>query len=107
MEDLSNKYFFMIEPDLKNAPSINAIEDSVSQKMDFVFSKAEKSGYAYKGIHFTQCGECSDNHDWILPNKMITNSLCKYYIRYYRDHIPSSEMSKLEDLYSKLNKSMK
>ena len=55
---------------------------------------------AWKGTHTTDCGERSDNKDHLLMNGMITNSLCVFYLQYYRDAIPSSEMSKVNDLCS-------
>jgi len=57
-----------------------------------------REGSAYKGTHSTECGERSDNEDYLLPNGMITNSLAPFYLRWYRDSIPATEMKKLEAL---------
>ena len=61
----------------------------------------------YKGFHHTECGECSTNKDYQLKNGMITNSLAPFYLRWYRDVIPETEMSKIEQLkkfYDESNK---
>jgi len=52
----------------------------------------------YFGFHVTDCGEWSTCVDYLLGNGMITNSLCVFYLRYYRDVIPDSEMQKVMDL---------
>lgn len=56
------------------------------------------TNYAYKGFHSTDCGKHSTNVDYLLKNGMITNSLCVYYLKYYRDSIPLSEMKKVIEL---------
>lgn len=53
---------------------------------------------AYKGWHRTECGENSSNKDYLLKNGMITNSLCIFYLKYYRDSIPESELEKVNKL---------
>lgn len=50
---------------------------------------------AYKRCHGTECGEFSTNQDYLLKNGMITNSLCVFYLQYYRNSIPKSEMDKV------------
>jgi hypothetical protein len=103
MIDLSDKYLLMIEPDQEGIPSEKPIEDELSRKVDFIFSKCKPSTYASAGTHKTRCGKYSDNVDWILPNGIITNSLCKYYIKFYREYIPSSEIDKVNTLFDKLH----
>jgi len=104
MIQLSDRYFLMIEPDQEGIPSEKPIEDELSIKVDFIFSKCKASAYASAGVHKTRCGKYSDNVDWILPNGVITNSLCKYYIRFYREYIPSSEIAKISTLFDEFQK---
>ncbi len=92
----------MIEPDQEGKPSINPIEDELTQKVDYIFAKCKTLDYCYKGFHITRCGIFSDNDDWLLPNGMITNSLCVYYIRYYRNFIPECEIEKINDIYDEI-----
>ena len=102
MIDLTNKYFLMIEPDKEGIPSQESIEDELTHKVDYIFFKCTNSNYRYRGFHITRCGEFSDNNNWILTNGMITNSLCIYYIRYYRNYIPQSEIEKINNIYDDL-----
>lgn len=55
-------------------------------------------GSGFRGIHITECHQYSDNHDFLLENGMITNSLAPYYLQYYRHMIPQSEMDKVNQL---------
>lgn len=57
-----------------------------------------RPGYGYKGTHRTDCGERSDNCDFLLENGMITNSLAPFYVKWYRYSIPESDIKKLKDL---------
>ena len=104
MIDLSNKYFLMIEPDKLSDPSDNPTEDEITNKVDFIFSKCTNPNYCYNGFHITKRGKFSDNKIWILPNGMITNNLCTYYVRYYRLFIPDSEIEKINKVYEEINK---
>lgn len=45
-------------------------------------------GSGWRGHHRTDCGETSSATDYLLGNGMITNGLCVFYLRYYRDVIP-------------------
>ncbi len=63
----------------------------------------QKNGYfspnvMYKGIHRTDCGECSSCCDYRLENGMITNSLAPFYAKWYRYSIPKNDMIKLKKL---------
>lgn len=102
MIDLSDKYFMMIEPDKKGKPTVDPIEDELTRKVDYIFSKCKPSNYCYRGFHITRCGKFSDNHDWILSNGMITNNLCTYYIRHYREFVPESEIEKINRVYDEM-----
>lgn len=97
-----DKYLLMIEPDKEGSPSSEPLEDEITRKVDVLFDHCNPSDYRFKGWHSTNCGERSDNRDWFLPNGVITNSLCTYYIRYYRPYIPQIELDKIERLYNDL-----
>jgi len=63
------------------------------------------SGDAYLGVFTAADGARSTNCDYLLINGMITNSLAPYYLLWYRDVIPESEMEKvlqLEIAYGKV-----
>lgn len=111
-------YLLYIEPKLEEKLS-DPIEDELVQLMEMALSKAKqggsmysnkennglidgkpafRTGSAFKGSHRTECGERSSNCDYLLENYMITNSLAPFYLRWYRNSIPESEMIKLKKL---------
>lgn len=111
-------YLLYIEPKIEEKLQ-EPIEDELVQLMELALSKAKKgtSIYsnkennglidgkpafrvesAFKGTHITECGERSSNCDYLLENYMITNSLAPFYLRWYRNSIPKSEMIKLKKL---------
>lgn len=103
MINLSEKYLLMIEPDKITEIANSPIEDELTSKIEFIFSKCIPSSYCFKGIHVTECKMTSDNRDWILPvDNIITNSLCIYYVKFYRHAIPQSEINKINKLYDVL-----
>jgi hypothetical protein len=55
-------------------------------------------GCGYKGYHRTACGERSDGIDYFLENGMVTHNLSVFYLSWYRNSIPESEMNKLNRL---------
>jgi len=57
-----------------------------------------KKGNGWKGDHGTDCGECSSNHDYLLNNGLITNSLSVFYVKYYRNSIHENDWIKLKQL---------
>jgi len=63
-------------------------------ELDFEFSK----DCSYKGFHISDDGELSSAHDYLLENNLITNSLCVYYVRYYRNSICKNDWIKLKRL---------
>ncbi|OPX87479.1 MAG: hypothetical protein A4E53_02467 [Pelotomaculum sp. PtaB.Bin104] len=102
--NLSDEYFLMIEPDKEGPPLTTPIEDELSNKVDYIFSKCKPLDYSFRGFHQTKCFKVSDNKNWFLPNGMITNSLYTYYIRYYRNYVPQSEIDKINKIYNELTK---
>jgi hypothetical protein len=52
----------------------------------------------YRGIHTTHCGKTSTDMDYLLRSDQITNALCVFYLRWYRDSIPAVEMEKVRAL---------
>lgn len=90
------------------------IDDDLTRKLEAAFAQAVSGvanysrvgepesfipGSAWCGGHRTDCGKNSDNHDYLLPNGLITNSLCVFYVRWYRNSIPACDMRKLQTLY--------
>lgn len=108
----NSKYLLYIEPK-KEDKSENPTVDDITKKVELLLSQSKKGaarysnlesegefeeGNAWRGIHGTECGERSDNKDYLLPNGMITNSLCVFYLKYYRSSIPETEMLKVKQL---------
>lgn len=104
MENLSDKYLLMIEPDLKGKASLLPLLDDITRKTIYLYSLTKPSEDSYRGFHATQDGQISDNKDHILPNGIITHSLCVHYIKYYRPYVPQSEIDKINRLYTELNR---
>ena len=89
------------------------LDDEISSFMELAILEAKRGvanysnmgspeifyeGSGYRGFHTTECGEDSDNLDYQLKNGMITNSLAPFYLRFYRNSIPDSEMLKVNEL---------
>lgn len=53
---------------------------------------------SYRGVHTNCDGTTSSSQDYLLPNGMVTNSLCIYYLNWFRKAIPATEMAKLDEL---------
>lgn len=98
MHNLANIYVLMIEPDIEGKKSKKPIEDNLTMVVDKLMAMCVFKDIRYRGTHRTNCGEKSDNKDWILPGGQITNSLAPYYIRYYRPYIPECEIIKIKKL---------
>lgn len=96
------KYLLYIEPNASEKME-NPLDDELTMLMEMALSK-RKIILSYRGVHTTGCGEISTNHDYLLENGMITNSLAAFYLRWYRFSIPESEMKKvleLQDFYKR------
>lgn len=109
----NSKYLLYIEPKASEKLQ-NPIEDELTQLMEMALSKSKRGGAnysdledsgnsfhegsAWRGIHRTDCGECSSNCDFLLENGMITNSLAPFYLKWYRYSIPENDMKKIEEL---------
>lgn len=110
----NSKFLLFIEPNKKEKLKI-PVNDTTTEIMKIAMEEASigianysdigvketfRNCSGYKGFHTTSCGINSNNHDYLLANGMITNSLCVFYLQYYRNSIPKSEMSKVEELIS-------
>ena len=108
----NTKFLLFIEPK-KEEKLHTPIDDKYTRLMDYALSKAIigaanyssvgeepefREGYGWKGFHRTDCGECSGNKEYLLENGMVTNSLATFYLKYYRNSIPKSEMYKVYKL---------
>ena len=96
--------------------SAEPVDDELTRKVEHAMSKAKEGAAHYsdlengfngehdfvdsgwRGMHRTACGEWSDNHDYLLPNGLITNSLAVFYVRWYRSAIPACDLAKLATL---------
>lgn len=94
---LDDGYFMMIEP---KQDCQEPIYDDITSSAELL-EKVLVQKNSYRGWHKANCGRQSDNHDWICPNGMITNSLMLHYITYHRNEVPESEIKKLERMYNK------
>ena len=110
MHRIDNTYFLLfIEPKKEEKLEI-PLDDELSQIMKVALTEAKRgmSNYSrlnempyfhvcngYKGYHRTDCGERSYPADFLLENGMITNGLAAFYLRFYRNSIPESEMKKV------------
>ena len=108
----NSRFLLYIEP-CSEAKSLTPVNDEITQIMELALSEAVsgvasyskmnipewfEKGNGWRGSHCSDCGERSDNQDYLLKNGMITNSLCVFYLQYYRDSIPESEMNKVKEL---------
>ena len=110
--DDNSKFLLYIEPKASEKLLV-PVNDEITALMEKAFSDAisgaanynkvnepesfsPKSGF--KGFHRTDCGEISTNHDYLLRNNLITNSLAVFYVRWYRNSIPPSDWDKIEKL---------
>lgn len=108
----NSKYLLYIEPKASEKLS-EPIEDEWTKLIDKAFNNSIqgaahysnlndngtfREGSGFKGFHRTECGERSSNRDYLLENGMITNSLAPFYIRWYRNSIPDSEINKIKEL---------
>lgn len=113
MHRVDNSRFLLYLEFDKELKSNEPIVDEITRTMQLALDESTSGGanyrsvgeeehfndkVAYKGFHSTECGRCSSNQDYLLKNGMITNSLCVYYLEYYRDSIPDTEMVKVKRL---------
>jgi hypothetical protein len=92
----------MIEPDHSGSPSLEPVNDELTKMTQKLYALTTTPDSGYRGCHTTKCGQHSDNFDHILPNGVVTNSLCVYYMSHYRPYIPQEEIEKTRELYKRL-----
>ena len=107
-------YFLYIEPSVEDK-SDQPLDDIYTESIRYFLDNAKIGGsHGYsnlkcQGDHFTEgaaflgchknCdGERSDNHDYLLENGFITNSLCVHYVRWFRKSITGENLQKLKVL---------
>ncbi len=91
-EPINDKFTNMMERAINNSKRGISNYSRTDEEPHF------RQGSGYKGFHLTECGVSSSNNDYLLENGMITNSLAAFYLRYYRNSIPKTEMEKVEEL---------
>lgn len=114
-------YLLYIEPK-KEEKSLEPVEDLLTQLMTLAIDVKSKSGRTYPnallggsrysdpncngrflpfngfmGFHVTDCGEMSDSCCLLLRSGYITNSLAAFYLKWYRNSIPKTEILKLKE----------
>lgn len=107
-----SKFLLYIEPS-KSEKSEHPISDELTEFVEFAlsegvagianYSRVKESpnhvaGDGWRGRHYTDCGECSTNKDYLLKNGMITNSLAAFYIANYRSSISKNDWEKIGSL---------
>jgi len=105
----NSRFLHYLEP-LKEEKSNFPIEDGLSQIMIVALSEANTGtanyseinepprfihGKGFKGHHTTDCGKASNGSDYLMENRMITNSLAALFLQFYRGPIPDKEMKKV------------
>jgi hypothetical protein len=105
-------YLLYIEPK-KEQKSDHPVEDELLYALEKAMEEALRGsarysdledngsfreGSGYRGSHTCDDGKSSDNHDYLLPNGLITNSLAPYYLAWYRRAVPMNDIKKLEML---------
>lgn len=50
------------------------------------------------GFQRCSCGVTSDNVDYELSDRIITNSLCVHYLAWHRQEVPQTELNKVLSL---------
>jgi len=108
----TSKFLLYIEPK-KEEKLKNPIEDKLTDLMELSFNKSKTGSANYsdvnekeyfhqndgwRGWHSTDCGEKTTNHDYELENGMIVNSLCIFYVKWYRNSIHENDWKKLIEL---------
>ena len=108
----NSKYLLYIEPKVSKK-SKTPVEDELVKLIETALAKSKSGNASYsnldddgswhddggwKGSHMTECGKSSSNKDYLLENGMITNSLAPFYLRWYRNSIPQSDINKLNEL---------
>lgn len=108
----NSRFVLYIEP-RKEEKLTEPVDDELTRKLKKAFAQAIEGsanysrvgeperfseGNGYRGWHNAEPGVNSDNHDYLLPNGLITNSLCIHYVRWYRNSIPACDMLKLQTL---------
>ena len=113
MINLTDQYFMTIEPNQDGLIADEPINDELTEKVKFIYDCTVMPDpmHRYKGEHYIEVKKtndgirdtiywiCSDNADHYLPNGVITNSLCVFYVQYYRLYIPQIEIDKINKYY--------
>ena len=105
-ENPENNLLLFIEPKVKEKLS-EKVEDEFTEILEravleaiegTLYNGAFKQNNRYKGIHTADDGSKSNNYDILLPNGLVTHTLCVHYLKWYRNSIPDSDFEKLKGL---------
>lgn len=103
MQNLNPTCLLMIEPDKLGKPSKIPVNDEITKKVEEILASS-KEGTSYKGCHVTKCGVESESCDLIILGIIVTNSLAKYYVQYYRKYIPEGEIKKIHHIHNLISR---
>lgn len=103
--------FLYITP--KSKPT-NEVNDNLTLSMQEILdSHKNKTGIFHKGkfygncsfngFHFCICGQRSENTDYLILNKYVTNSLCVHYLKDHRSECPQKELNIVEKIIQEWN----
>lgn len=113
MNRIDNSRFLLYFEPKAEQKTKEPIDDEITKIVEKCFDRAKSGtanysdlegdgsfseGGAWRGWHTVDCGEHSDNKDYLLGNGMITNNLCVFYLKHYRDAIPKTEINKVHEL---------
>lgn len=112
VRDDKSKFLLYIEPSPEQKGKI-AINDEYTSLFRLALSEAKlgksnfketgvpeefKEGNKHRGTHKCADGMESTQQDYLLPTGLITNSLCMYYLMFYRMAISKNDWDKITEL---------
>ena len=109
VRDDKSLYLLFIEPK-KEERLEHPVDDILTEAMEMAYEDAIEGTSSYSnpscngrfsfdggwmGFHMTDCGQMSGSRDLLLRSGHITNSLCVFYLRWYRNSIKDNDMLKI------------
>ena len=91
----------MNEPRKSSISEYRWLEKLMKNAKHGIYDKTSKQfieNALFNGIHTCSCGAQSKDYDLLLPNGMVTNTLCMHYLEFHQAEIPKKEFKKLKHL---------
>ena len=93
---ISKSGLLFIEP--QNAASVVPVIDDLTRRMTAAY-RAARPGYPkFCGVHTCVCGAMSEGHNYMLPDRQTTNSLCVHYMAHHRAEVPAEQLDRVAAL---------